>query len=168
MIYKEEFDALNVAGIHYVVVGGVATVLHGYARMTIDLDLVIELAADMPARAIEVLTGLGYRPRLPEAAEAFADSGKRAGWAAHRNMVVFSLYHDSDPRRVIDLFIEYPLEPAMLFGNKTSFRIGGVDIPVAGIDELIKMKRATGRPKDEEDADRLQEIRAGDADHDPR
>jgi hypothetical protein len=39
-------DALNRAQARYLVVGGVAVVLHGYLRTTADLDLVLHLTPD--------------------------------------------------------------------------------------------------------------------------
>ena len=37
------FQLLNEAKVRYVVVGGIATILHGYVRLTADVDLVIDL-----------------------------------------------------------------------------------------------------------------------------
>jgi hypothetical protein len=72
-LYEPVFDALNRAGVRYVVVGGVAVVLHGHARLTADLDLAIDLS-DVPARkAIEALMDLGLEPRAPVNPLAFAD-----------------------------------------------------------------------------------------------
>jgi hypothetical protein len=42
-IFAPLFDALNKANIRYVVVGGLATVLHGYVRLTVDIDLAVDL-----------------------------------------------------------------------------------------------------------------------------
>ena len=38
LLYEPLFRALNASGTRYVVVGGVATVLHGYARLTADIE----------------------------------------------------------------------------------------------------------------------------------
>ncbi|MEE8125697.1 MAG: hypothetical protein V3T42_07795 [Nitrospirales bacterium] len=45
-IFAPFFDALNRANLRYVVVGGLATVLHGYTRLTVDIDLMVDLAPD--------------------------------------------------------------------------------------------------------------------------
>ncbi|OGR91725.1 MAG: hypothetical protein A2V88_09150 [Elusimicrobia bacterium RBG_16_66_12] len=45
-LFEPIFDALNRAGVRYVVVGGLATVLHGYARLTVGIDLIVDLAPD--------------------------------------------------------------------------------------------------------------------------
>lgn len=39
MYYEQIFKTLTDAGVDYLVVGGVALVLHGVVRLTIDLDL---------------------------------------------------------------------------------------------------------------------------------
>ena len=50
-LYLPLFKALNDANVNYVVVGGLATVLHGYAGLTMDVDLVVSLTpADMELR----------------------------------------------------------------------------------------------------------------------
>ena len=38
LLYEPLFRALNASEARYVVVGGVATVLHGYARLTADIE----------------------------------------------------------------------------------------------------------------------------------
>lgn len=42
MIYNDVFKKLSRRGVKYLVVGGVAVVLHGYTRFTADLDLIID------------------------------------------------------------------------------------------------------------------------------
>ena len=66
-------DALNQAHVRYLVVGGVAVVLHGYLRTTADLDLIIQLDRDNVLRAIRTLQDHHYCPRAPVAVEDFAN-----------------------------------------------------------------------------------------------
>ena len=40
------FQQLNAANVRYVVVGGVATNLHGYVRATTDIDLIVDLQTE--------------------------------------------------------------------------------------------------------------------------
>ncbi len=54
-VFEEVCGALNRARVRYVVVGGVAVVLHGYPRLTADLDLVVDLAPEQAAAAIDAL-----------------------------------------------------------------------------------------------------------------
>ena len=62
---EELLNALNAEGVRYLVVGGVAVVLHGYTRATFDLDLVINLESSNLERALQVLASRGFRPRPP-------------------------------------------------------------------------------------------------------
>lgn len=63
---------LNTASVRYVVVGGIATLLHGYARLTADVDLAVDLAPQEALKMIRTLTGKGFRPQVPVQAEMFA------------------------------------------------------------------------------------------------
>jgi len=77
-LFEPIFTALNDAEVRYVVVGGVAMVLHGHARLTVDIDLVVDLDDQPAARAIDALVGMGLRPRAPVNPRDFADSAIRA------------------------------------------------------------------------------------------
>jgi len=71
--YREVFAALAATGVPYVVVGGTAVVLQGHARLTVDLDLVVDLRPDSLRRVLAALLELGMRPRLPVDPYDFAD-----------------------------------------------------------------------------------------------
>jgi hypothetical protein len=70
----ELFRRLNDAGVPYVVVGGIAVILHGYKRLTDDIDLVVSLRPEDAARCVEVARGLGLRPRAPVDPALFANA----------------------------------------------------------------------------------------------
>ena len=64
--------ALNFAGVRYLVVGGLAVAAHGYGRLTIDIDLVVQLAKANVLSALDALESLGYSPVAPVTAKDFA------------------------------------------------------------------------------------------------
>ncbi len=76
-VYEPIFQALNTAGVRYVVVGGLATVLHGYARLTAGVDLAVDLAPEEASRVIQALAAKGFRPQAPVDPKAFADRTTR-------------------------------------------------------------------------------------------
>jgi hypothetical protein len=151
--------ALEAAGVRAVVVGGVAVVLHGHPRLTVDLDLVLDLARDNVAAALQVLTAQGLVPRLPVAAQAFADPVTRARWVADRALTVFSLHDPDNPLREVDLFAEEPLPFDELWADSQVVEVAGVGVRVASIDHLIMLKRRAGRPQDLADIDALERLR---------
>jgi len=149
--YRDVFASLNDAGIRYVVVGGVAVVLQGHARMTVDLDLVIDLAVEPALATLDVLADMGFRPRLPVPAKDFADPSIRAGWVSQRNLQVFSFFDPGDALREIDLFATHPVPFEDMVADADHVDLGGLDVPVASIPHLLLLKRAAGRPQDAAD-----------------
>jgi hypothetical protein len=146
---------LSEAGVRFVVVGGVAVVLHGYLRATADLDLVIGLDQPNVDAALRTLDDLGFQPLAPVPLHAFADANERKRWIEEKNLQVFSLWHSTMPGFEIDIFVEPPLPFDDLYLRASRAKIGSEDVPIAAIDDLIAMKRATGRPRDVEDIDVL-------------
>lgn len=144
--YSDVFAALSAAGVSYVVVGGTAVVLQGHARMTVDLDLVLDLEPAEVRRGLEVLLGLGLQPRRPVDPYDFADPVVRERWRTERNLTVLSLYDPDDPFREVDLFTVSPLPYEDLRLRASLVPLDGVDVPVASLDDLIAMKRAVARP----------------------
>ena len=153
-------SALNAAGIRYLFVGGLAVIAHGYLRTTTDLDIVLDLEPDNARRALQCLEGIGFRPRLPVPILDFADAAKRREWAEQKDMVVFSLWRETDLcPLVIDLFVDEPFPFAAAWEAALwSQSIGGVRFPCVDLARLREMKRAAGRPKDLLDLDELGKI----------
>lgn len=154
------FQALQAAGVRYLVVGGVAVVLHGHPRFTADLDLVVALQPGNARAAIVALSRLGYRPRPPIDPLAFADPVAREAWISEKDMTVLSLWSPDHPGTDVDLFVREPLDFEGAATRAVVVDLGGVRVPVASIEDLISMKLAVGRPKDLEDVRQLQAIAA--------
>ena len=157
-LYQPLFRALNASGTRYVVVGGVATVLHGYARLTAGVDLILDLERHAAARAMRALVALGLRPRVPVNTEDFADERVRESWVSDKGMRVFSLYKPDDPLLAVDVFAEHPADFEWLFERAEVCEIGAVPIRIASIPDLIHLKRLADRPRDREDIEKLEEI----------
>jgi hypothetical protein len=157
-IYDDVFAALNAANVRYVVVGGMAVVLQGHPRMTVDLDLVIDLTAEDAAAAVTALTALGLQPRLPVPATDFADAEKRREWIAQRNLQVFSFYDPAEPMREVDVFATEPVPIDELLGEATVVTIGGVPVPIASRRHVLATNRKVGRPQDLADISALEQL----------
>lgn len=158
--------ALEADRVRYLVVGGVAVVLHGHLRTTADLDLVVKLDPDNARRAIAALTRLGYRPHAPVPAEAFADATTRAAWKADKGLTVFSLWSDRLPALEVDLFVEEPFAFGEVYARAVRVALDATTVSVVSIADLIAMKQAAGRPVDLADVEALralQQATEGDA-----
>jgi hypothetical protein len=102
-LYLPLFKALNDAKVQYVIVGGLATVLHGYARFTADIDLVINLQQQEAEKAIKAILACGLKARLPVDPMQFAGKAIRETWIKEKNMLVFSFYQPDNPQGRIKL-----------------------------------------------------------------
>ena len=157
-LYQPLFRALNASGTRYVVVGGVATVLHGYARLTADVDLILDLEPEAAARAMRALVAIGLRPRVPVDPEDFADERIRRGWVREKGMRVFSLFKPDEPLLSVDVFAEHPIDFEDLYGRAEVCDLDAVPVRIASIPDLIHLKRLADRPRDREDVEKLEEI----------
>jgi hypothetical protein len=157
-LFEPIFAALERAGVRYVTVDGVAVVLHGHARLTADLDLAVDLAPRAASEAIDALTAIGFRPRMPVEARGFADPAVRERWITEQGMTVFSMWDPDDPLRSVDLFVEQPIDFEELWERSVVVDIGGTSARVASIADLILLKRVAGRAVDLEDIAALEAI----------
>ena len=157
--FEEFFLVLNQGGVRYIVVGGVAVVLHGHARFTADIDFVIDLDPPAARSAMQALTVMWLRPRLPVQPELFADAEQRQQWVEDRGMMVFSLYDPNDPLRNVDLFVQSPMPFDGLWSRSELITLPTGSVRVASLDDLIRMKKIAGRPQDTEDIKALEALR---------
>ena len=133
--------------VRFVVVGGIAAILHGWPGATADLDV---LGAFDPVN-------------LDRLAAALNELGATApGWdgtaGTLATQTVWPLETDAGP---VDLL--FVLEPWGVYGDlhprSEEVPAFGVAIPVVSLDDLIELKRAVGRPKDLRAAVELEELR---------
>ncbi|MBD3160507.1 MAG: hypothetical protein GF346_00175 [Candidatus Eisenbacteria bacterium] len=157
---EEVLEALNRANVRYLVVGGVAVVLHGYLRTTADLDLVVQLERENTLRAIEALTRLGYRSRTPVDPASLADAETRAQWVREKNLRVFSMWSPSHPGFEVDLFVEEPFDFEEVYGRSLHVPLERIEATVVALDDLVAMKKRAGRPLDQQDVQALDSLRS--------
>jgi hypothetical protein len=114
--------ALNDAGVRYLVVGGVAVVLHGRLRTTTDLDLWLDPDPGNLERATKALAALNSPLKVRTSVREPLDFE-----AAQARGVVVSL--------------------------------GSTEARIAGLEDLLEMKRGSGRAQDGEDVLALEALR---------
>jgi hypothetical protein len=130
--------------VHFVVIGGVAGTLHGSTTLTADLDILFERDASNLDRLAKVLVELhAVRRDLPDGVKAPIDA------RALRNGTMFLLSTDLGELDIIAETASGGFTYEQIVPTAERMRIGReLVVLVAALDELIRMKRATGRPKD--------------------
>ena len=158
-LFLPVIDAFNSEKVDYIVVGGLAVVLHGHTRLTADVDLVIGLDKTNASKAVEIVSRLGYKPRVPVDPKGFADLKQRTSWIKEKGLTVFSFYKNDNPLIGIDFFVDYPMDFNGLLSRSVVKDLGKIPVRICSIEDLIQMKRKAGRPKDLEDVRILEIIR---------
>jgi len=156
VIYEDLFIELNRAGVHYLVVGGVAVVLHGFGRTTMDLDLMIALDSYNVGAFLELMKKHGYKPKVPVRIEEFANPEKRRSWITEKGMKVFSLIHNQKPQELIDIFVNEPIPFSEAYNRRKIIKVSSTEVSVISAADLIALKKLAGRPQDLEDIRALQ------------
>lgn len=151
--------ALNEAGVHFLVVGGLAVNAHGYLRFTKDVDLVVRLTREDIDAAFRALKGIDYHPSVPITAGEFAQPIMREEWRREKGMLVLKFWSDTHRETPLDVFIYEPFDfaqeeaAALRSSDPGAAAAGFVSIPA-----LVAMKRVAGRPQDLVDIEKLEKI----------
>ena len=82
----------------------------------------VDLGEDNVRRFIEMIVGLGYRPRVPVQSFDFLDAAKRREWLETKSMMVFTWLNPTRPYEEIDVFLRNRIDFALAFSRKTSCR----------------------------------------------
>ena len=130
--YLDVFSSLKKRDVRYLVIGGIAVVLHGVPRATFDLDILIEPTWDNAQKLLD----------------AFLDAGLgTAAMTTPKEILEHEITIFQDKVR-IDVLTK---TPGMDFGsaweNRVVMAYQGQSFFVTGKTDLIESKKASGRDK---------------------
>lgn len=152
---------LDVHQVSFVVVGGLAAIAHGSRRMTLDLDIVPDPDPANFRRLAEAVGDLDVADETVFDGEfQQLDPRDDVDLARSRNV---SLRTSAGRLDVLNRAREAP-PYELLAARSVRLPVAGVDVQVAGLDDLIAMKLATARPKDLQD---VADVTAHEADEYP-
>jgi hypothetical protein len=158
MFYLDLFSSLDRHRVRYVLVGGLAMNLHGVPRTTMDVDLVIALDRENQDAFLAATSELGLTPVLPVALADLFDADKRREWAQTKNMIAFAMRPQDTQGPTVDVLIEprIAIDDAL---RRVLWRdIQNVRVPLAAVEDMIRLKENTGRLQDQSDIEHLRRI----------
>lgn len=133
--------------VEFVVIGGVAAIAHGARRTTLDLDVVPRPVHENYVRLATALERLGVTGRVDDGEFQSLDPLDPVDLARSRNL---SLPTSAGQLDVLTRALgSPPFDDLVKRGHTLS--IAGIPVIVVGIDDLIAMKLAAGRPRDLQD-----------------
>jgi hypothetical protein len=142
--FRDILNALLDEDVEFLIVGAWAVAMHGYPRATIDFDLFVRPGAENALRVIRALVVFGAPLDAHGVTDAdFVEPG--------------TVYQLGQPPRRIDLMNEISgvsFERAWASREECAFETRTVAF--LGRDALIENKRASARPKDLVDVERLE------------
>jgi hypothetical protein len=138
----ELLRALRATGVRFVLIGGLASQVHGSPSLTLDVDVCHAIDRENLERLAACLAGItAIRRDLPPGiappldAQALRASDVLTLRTRHGDL---DLLAHPDPGLDFESLDRHALTVQLL----------GVEVRVAALDDLIAMKRAAGRPKD--------------------
>ena len=127
--FSDVFDLLERANVRYVVVSGVAVVLHGYDRPLADLDIVISAQPGEPERAQHALMMGGFVPSIP---------------VPLAMLRVLRMFDQS--AREVDVFVRYHFPFDELLADSETMTVGASSIRVASLEHSFRKALREFRP----------------------
>ena len=143
--FKEFLELLNKLDVQYLVIGGYAVNFHGYPRYTKDIDLWLWLSEENINRLMKVLNEFG-----------FGDVGlKKDDFLNPENVIQLGY----EPFR-IDLVVDVEgINFKECYERKVEANLEGIKIYFLSLQDLIGIKKKTGRPQDLADAHQLEKLK---------
>ena len=133
---------LAAAGVRFVVVGGLAAVAQGAPIATFDVDIVHQRSDDNVHRLLEVLARLNARYRGRPGSPPLSPTLDILRGPGHSLLMT-----DLGPLDVLGA-IEEGLDYPQLVARANAVDLGGHQILVLDLAEIVRLKRGSSHPKD--------------------
>lgn len=159
MLYERIFQEFQSAGVRYLVVGGIAVNLHGFARATGDLDVLISFDGENIDVFLGAVKSLELQPRAPVAMGALKDEKKRQEWRQQKGMHAFTLTNVNNPMEQLDVVIPGDVDFDAMYERRTEIAAGDAVVPLIDIDDLMTLKEMSNRDRDQIDLKALKAIK---------
>jgi hypothetical protein len=131
---KEFFRLLNKNGVEYVIVGGYAVAFHGFVRATKDIDVLFHNTPANIKRLIAALVGFGIQ-ESEMVMNTFSEQGRIVRMGSPPMMI-----------ELINAVGGVTFEE--IWQNKVSGHYGDTPVFFISKSDLLKSKKAAGRPQD--------------------
>lgn len=156
--YEEIIFALVDYDVDFIIGGGVACVLHGVERVTMDVDIAVATDPANFSKFITVMESLGLKPRVPIDPLSLLDRQVLEHLIHEKHALVFSFLDPDRPTRHVDMFLRSDLNHEALAPHVETVEFRGKMLKLISKRKLLEIKRSINppRPKDQIDIEFLQ------------
>ncbi|MHB8621907.1 MAG: hypothetical protein ACYC9J_02600 [Sulfuricaulis sp.] len=158
MFYLELFQKLEGAKIRYMLVGGLAMNLYGVPRSTMDVDIVLAMDQDNLRAFLEMAKQMNMKPVASVVTGDLLNPAARKSWVKDKNMIAFGLRPSDPSAPTVDVLIDPPLDIEAALKRATVQIVGGCQVLLASVQDLISLKERTGRTQDRADIEHLKRL----------
>ena len=151
MEYFEFFKKLSDNKVRYLICGGFAVNIYGIPRMTADIDLLLDFDKKNILDFEKIITSSNYKPILPFALNSLLNLSQRKKLKTEKNFIAFSYYNAVSNSMNIDVIIDLPFLFTELWEQRVVRKAGDTEINLVSVEQLIKMKKYSGRMQDKQD-----------------
>lgn len=146
-IFNEDFidflNALNIAEVKYVLVGGYSVIIHGYSRTTGDLDILVERTKENYLK-IEKAFSIFRMPLFEMTEDNFLYNNEMDVYTFGRQPVAIDIMNKIKGATFEELFEASNIH-----------NVDGVNVRLIHLNNLIQTKKVAGRHKDLDDIQNL-------------
>jgi hypothetical protein len=126
---------------------------------TMDIDIAVALNPVNLKSAIDMLRQLDLQPIIPVTWEQILAPGQLERWYIEKQLIALGLQKRTGFAPTVDLLTHIPIDFERLHANRVVKDLGGIHISVASVDDLIDLKRDTGRKIDASDIEALELVK---------
>lgn len=145
--YEEILTALVDAKVDFIIGGGVACVLHGVERVTLDVDIAVATNDQNFSKFLDVMQRLGLKPRVPVDPLSLLDEKVLAHIIYEKQALVFSFLDPDRPTRQVDMFLRNDLNHSAMANHIEMIELHGKTLKVVSKDKLLEIKLAIDPPR---------------------
>jgi hypothetical protein len=151
--YEEILSALVDADVDFIVGGGVACVLHGVERVTMDVDLAVATDPENFVRFLAVMKNLGLKPRVPIDPLSLLDQGVLDHIIHEKHALVFSFLDPDQPTRHVDIFLRSDLNHEALTDHVETVEFRLKSLKIISKRKLLEIKLGIDPPRQKDQID---------------
>ncbi len=147
---KEIIIALSENQVRFIIFGGVAIVLHGVERMTLDLDISLDMEQENLLRFLEVMKKENLTPRAPIPSEVLLEKELVDYIIKEKNAVAFTFIDKDHPYKQVDVLIHPDLNYHKWIHKTDTIELFGYNVKILSKEAIIELKQNLSNPRDKD------------------